>query len=154
MQVRIIHEIEDAREQGKVIVFTNGCFDLLHVGHVRFLHACKSLGDVLVVGLNSDVSVQKQEKGFHRPINIEQHRKEVLLGLESVDYVLFFDGLGPSDVVKDVRPDIMVKGDDWRGKTIIGSDEVISSGGRLEFLPLTKGMSTTALIEKIQHLSR
>jgi rfaE bifunctional protein nucleotidyltransferase chain/domain len=131
------------RKDGKKIVFTNGCFDILHAGHVRYLKQAKKLGDVLVIGLNSDASVSGIKPG--RPVNTEKNRAEVLSGLASVDYVVIFQEKTPYNLIKTVRPDILVKGGDWHPAEIIGSDiakETLS-------LPFVKGLSTTRIIEKI-----
>ncbi|MDP2157703.1 MAG: D-glycero-beta-D-manno-heptose 1-phosphate adenylyltransferase [Nitrospirota bacterium] len=131
------------RKDGKKIVFTNGCFDILHAGHVRYLKQAKKLGDVLVIGLNSDLSVAGIKPG--RPVNSEKNRAEVLAGLASVDFVVIFCEKTPYNLIKAVRPDLLVKGGDWRPEEIIGSDiakETLS-------LPFVKGLSTTRIIEKI-----
>jgi len=131
------------RKDGKKIVFTNGCFDILHAGHVRYLKQAKKLGDVLVIGLNSDASVSGIKPG--RPVNTEKNRAAVLAGLASVDYVVIFREKTPYNLIKAVRPDLLVKGGDWKIEEIIGSDiakETLS-------LPFVKGLSTTRIIEKI-----
>ncbi len=131
------------RKDGKKIVFTNGCFDILHAGHVRYLKQAKKLGDVLVIGLNSDTSVSGIKPG--RPINSEKNRAEVLSGLASVDYLVIFKEKTPYNLIKAARPDVLVKGGDWQPEEIIGSDiakETLS-------LPFVKGLSTTRIIEKI-----
>lgn len=136
------------RTLGKKIVFTNGCFDLLHAGHVRYLAAARAAGDVLAVGLNSDVSVRKiKDEG--RPINHQDHRTEVLAGLASVDYIIRFDEPDPLRLIRAVKPDILVKGADWAEADIIGAEEVKSFGGRVIRIPLTPDVSTTGIIEKI-----
>lgn len=131
------------RKDGKKIVFTNGCFDILHAGHVRYLKQAKKLGDVLVVGLNSDASVSGIKPG--RPVNRQKNRAEVLSGLASVDYVVIFNEKTPYNLIKAVRPDVLVKGGDWKPEDIIGSD--IAKETRS--LPFVKGLSTTRIIEKI-----
>jgi len=131
------------RAEGKKIVFTNGCFDILHAGHVRYLKRARRLGDVLIVGLNSDRSVSAIKPG--RPINSENNRAEVLAGLAAVDYVVVFSEKTPYNLIKALKPDILVKGGDWKKEDIIGSDiakETLS-------LPFVKGISTTRTIEKI-----
>jgi rfaE bifunctional protein nucleotidyltransferase chain/domain len=139
--------IESQKAGGKKIVFTNGCFDILHIGHVRCLKEAKSLGDLLVVGLNSDRSVSciKPE----RPVNPQDQRAEVLASLEMVDYVTIFDEETPYELIKLLRPDVLVKGGDWKKEEIVGSDiaKVTYS------LPYVKGVSTSAIIEKIKKLS-
>lgn len=131
------------RKDGKKIVFTNGCFDILHAGHVRYLKQAKKLGDVLIIGLNSDASVSGIKPG--RPINSEKNRAEVLSGLASVDYVVIFKEKTPYNLVKAVIPDILVKGGDWKPQEIIGSDIAKETFS----LPFVKGLSTTRIIEKI-----
>jgi len=131
------------RAEGKKIVFTNGCFDILHAGHVKYLRQARRLGDVLIVGLNSDKSVSSIKPG--RPINSEKNRAELLAGLAAVDYVVVFSEKTPYNLIKVLKPDILVKGGDWKKEDIIGSDiakETLS-------LPFVKGISTTKIIEKI-----
>jgi D-beta-D-heptose 7-phosphate kinase/D-beta-D-heptose 1-phosphate adenosyltransferase len=140
---------ESLRREGKRIVFTNGCFDILHAGHVRYLKKAKNLGDVLIVGLNSDSSVRKI-KGKDRPINNQKDRAEVLSALESVDYVVIFAEETPEKLIKMVMPDVLVKGSDWKGKKIAGGDIVKKNGGRVVLIPLLKGRSTTKVIQKIK----
>ncbi len=132
-----------------MIVFTNGCFDILHRGHIDLLKRARALGDKLVVGLNSDNSV-KRIKGPDRPYQNENDRKEVLLGLESVDEVIIFDELTPENLIYQIKPDVLVKGGDWAPNEIIGSDYVIANGGRVVSLPLLNGHSTTAIINKME----
>ena len=132
----------------KKLVFTNGCFDILHVGHVRYLQAAKDLGDVLIVGLNTDESVKKL-KGENRPINNEADRAEVLLALKSVDHVVFFDEQTAESLIAEVKPDIYVKGGDYTLETLPEAKIVQSYGGRVEFIPMVAGRSTTNVINKI-----
>ncbi|MFA4983921.1 MAG: D-glycero-beta-D-manno-heptose 1-phosphate adenylyltransferase [Candidatus Omnitrophota bacterium] len=136
------------RKKGERIVFTNGCFDLLHYGHVRYLEAAKKKGDVLVVALNSDSSI-KRIKGRKRPIINKDDRAGTIAALESVDYVTVFDEDTPLKIIKLLRPDIIVKGADWNHKNIVGADFVRSYGGKVDTLKLSQGRSTTAIIEKI-----
>ncbi len=136
------------QKTGKRIVFTNGCFDILHVGHVRYLTAAKSEGDVLVVGLNSDVSV-KSIKGEKRPIVSQAQRAEVLAGLTCVDYITFFDEPDPLTLIRSLVPDVLVKGDDWPEDRIIGADFVKSKGGRVVRVPVVPGASTSQIIKQI-----
>jgi len=136
------------KRQGKTIVFTNGCFDLLHLGHVKYLQDAKRKGDTLVVAINSDHSVRKI-KGTKRPIVKEKDRLMILAALESVDYVLLFDEETPLKVIKTLKPDILVKGRDWDRASIVGSDIVLSYGGEVSRIGLVKGRSTTDLIKKI-----
>ena len=135
----------------KAIVFTNGCFDIIHAGHVRYLNKAKSLGDILVVGLNSDSSV-KNIKGEKRPIVPQRERAEVLSGLEAVDYVVFFNEPTPIRLIKAVLPDILVKGADWASHAIVGADVVKAAGGKIARVKLVKGRSTTNIIKKILEL--
>jgi D-glycero-beta-D-manno-heptose 1-phosphate adenylyltransferase len=136
------------RESGKKIVFTNGCFDILHAGHVRYLAAARSEGDVLVVGLNSDLSV-KMIKDPGRPIIDQAHRSEVLSGLSCVDHIIFFDEADPLALIKAVKPDVLVKGADWEVEDIVGADIVSANGGKVVRVPVVSEISTTAIIEKI-----
>ncbi len=134
-------------QRGRV-VFTNGCFDIIHAGHVRYLTQAKSKGDILVVGLNSDASVRRL-KGKTRPINSQKDRREVLSALASVDFVVTFKDDTPLELIKYIRPDILVKGGDWKNKSIIGSDFVESYGGKTLTVPYLSERSTSAIIKKI-----
>lgn len=134
---------------GRKVVFTNGCFDILHRGHVSYLNEAKSQGDLLVVGLNSDSSV-KRLKGKSRPINTEQDRKYVLENLKCIDFVFIFEEDTPYDLIKKIRPDILVKGGDWKPEDIVGSDIVLKDGGEVRSLQFIDGLSTTNIIKKIQ----
>ncbi|HEY5593996.1 MAG TPA: D-glycero-beta-D-manno-heptose 1-phosphate adenylyltransferase [Nitrospiria bacterium] len=136
------------RKRGRRIVFTNGCFDLLHIGHLRYLERARRHGDRLVVGINSDRSVKKI-KGPIRPLLPQAERAEVLAALSCVDYVTIFDEPDPLAVITALRPDVLVKGSDWGKNKIIGRDVVERRGGRVRRVPLIKGVSTTKLIEKI-----
>ncbi len=140
--------LDDARAAGRRIVFTNGVFDILHPGHLRYLQAARRHGDLLVVGLNSDASVRRN-KGPSRPINPENERAEVLAALECVDAVSIFDDDTPADIIKRVRPDVLVKGADWPADQIVGRDTVEAGGGRVILEPVERGYSTTAIIEKV-----
>jgi D-glycero-beta-D-manno-heptose 1-phosphate adenylyltransferase len=133
--------------RNKKIVFTNGCFDIIHKGHVHYLQEAKKLGDVLVVGLNSDASV-KRLKGSSRPINSEEDRKFVLEGLRSVDFVEIFDTDTPLELIKRVKPKFLVKGGDWEIQKIVGSQEVMAYGGQVLTINFVDGYSTTKIIEK------
>ncbi len=137
--------------KNKKIVFSNGCFDILHAGHVRYLSLAKSKGDVLIIGLNSDSSV-KRLKGPKRPINCQKDRAQVLSALESVDFVVYFSDDTPIKLIKLIKPDVLVKGSDWKNKNIVGSDIVKSSGGKVLTVPFLPGRSTTATINKIGKL--
>ena len=136
------------RSEGKRIVFTNGCFDLLHAGHVRYLNQARALGDALAVGLNSDRSVRAL-KGEGRPIVPEEERAEVLAALGCIDYVFVFDDLTPQRVIDAVVPDVLIKGADWGLDEIVGRQTVENAGGIVRNIPLVEGMSTTSLINKI-----
>ncbi len=141
--------IEALRKKGRVIVFTNGCFDLLHVGHVRYLARARSEGDVLVVGLNSDRSVSAL-KGPRRPVQRQEDRAEILGSLRSVDYVVIFDEDTPIGLITVLKPDVLVKGEDWKEDDIVGAKEVKSWGGRIVRAAFSPGASTTTLIEKMK----
>ena len=136
--------VDAARAEGRRVVFTNGCFDILHVGHVRYLKAAKTMGDVLMVGLNTDRSVSTLKRG--RPVVPEGQRAEVIAALETVDYVTLFDEETPYELIRLVRPDVLVKGGDWKKEEIVGSDIVPETHS----LPFVDGMSTTKIIEKIR----
>ncbi len=136
------------RKQGKKIAFTNGCFDIMHVGHVTYLQKAKKGNRILVVGLNSDSSV-KQIKGKQRPIVPEAERAAVLAALTCVDYVIIFHEDNPFNVISELRPDVIIKGADWKGKEVIGSDVVTSYGGKVELLPYIDGASTSKIIKRI-----
>lgn len=138
-----------AKTEGKKIVFTNGCFDLLHMGHVQLLREAKKLGDILIVGLNSDKSV-KQIKGAGRPIVPEGERAELIAALEMVDYVTMFDEPDPLNVIRELRPDVLAKGGDWAEDKIVGREFVESYGGRVAVIPFLKGHSTTEIIERMR----
>jgi D-beta-D-heptose 7-phosphate kinase/D-beta-D-heptose 1-phosphate adenosyltransferase len=142
------------RADGHRIVFTNGCFDLMHVGHVRYLDQARRLGDLLVVGLNTDASVRSLGKSPSRPIVPAAQRAEVLGALAAVDYVVLFDEPDPRRLIEEVEPDVLVKGGDWSLGDIIGRDIVERRGGVVTTIPLVPGISTTALIEKIRQSSR
>lgn len=136
------------RLQGKTVVFTNGCFDLLHPGHLRYLEYCKTRGDILIVGLNSDISVRTL-KGDQRPIMAEHDRAEVLAGLACVDYITIFSESTPAALIGKIRPDVLVKGSDWASKGVVGREFVENYGGKVELYELEKGYSTSNIIEKI-----
>ena len=135
------------RRTGARVVFTNGCFDLLHPGHVRYLAAARARGDTLVVGLNSDRSVRKL-KGPGRPVQREEARAGVLAGLSSVDHVVVFDAPTPIELIRTFRPEILAKGADWAASEIVGADEVKSWGGRVVRVDLVPGQSTTRLVRR------
>ena len=140
--------IEFHRKKDEKIVFTNGCYDLIHIGHVRCFREGKRLGDILIVALNSDRSV-RSIKDPPRPIISQEERAEIISSLESVDYVTIFDQDDPRDIIASVKPDILVKGGDWNLNTIVGREIVESYGGKVFALPLVKGVSTTQIIKTI-----
>jgi len=141
-------ERERLRETGKKVVFTNGCFDLLHPGHVRYLQQARNLGDALIVALNSDRSV-RELKGDKRPILTEDERAEVMAALACVDYVTIFDEPTPREIIAALLPDILVKGGDWGIDRIVGREEVEAAGGQVMSSPFVEGCSTTDVIERI-----
>jgi len=146
-----VDELLDARRaRGERIVFTNGCFDLMHAGHVRYLKFARSQGDCLVVGLNSDRSVKKQDKGGDRPLVRQADRAETLAAVESVDFVVLFDEPTPLRLIQRLKPDVLVKGEDWRERGVVGQSFVENRGGRVAFAPLLKGRSTTRLLDRIR----
>ena len=145
---KLIIAVKKLKKQGKKIVFTNGCYDLLHGGHVRFLAAAKKMGDVLVLALNSDASVRRI-KGPKRPVTNQDERAEVMSALESVDIVTIFDENDPYNIIKDIVPDVLVKGGDWALDKIIGADIVQAAGGKVRNVPYVKGKSTTNIIAKV-----
>jgi D-glycero-beta-D-manno-heptose 1-phosphate adenylyltransferase len=139
--------LELGKRKNKKVVFTNGCFDLLHIGHVRYLREAKGLGDLLIVGLNSDWSV-KQLKGESRPVQNENDRAEILSSLEFVDYTFIFNELTPLESIQKIKPQVLVKGGDWKIDQIVGSTFVMANGGEVHSLPFVPGRSTTQIIEK------
>jgi rfaE bifunctional protein nucleotidyltransferase chain/domain len=141
----------DARSKGSSVVFTNGCFDLLHRGHVHVLREAKACGDLLITGVNSDKSVKKI-KGPARPVLPESDRSELLASLEMVDYVVLFDEPDPYELISAIRPNVLVKGGDWSDAKIVGADLVEEAGGRVVVIPYIKGASTTEIIERIKNL--
>ena len=153
-----IFTLEDIKRQvsrwklvSKRIVFTNGCFDILHAGHLDLLSKAAMLGDVMVVGLNSDASVRRL-KGSERPVNDEHFRALLLAHLQMVDAVVVFGEDTPLDLITLVKPDVLVKGGDYRAQDIVGYQEVMTGGGQVEIIPLVEGLSTSALIERIRTL--
>lgn len=146
---KIATTVSRLRSQGKSMVFTNGCFDILHAGHVLYLEQAKARGDVLIVGLNSDSSVTRL-KGNNRPVVPQKERSLVLAALESVDYVVVFDQDTPYELIQLIQPDVLVKGGDWQPEDIVGSDIVLKRGGTVRSLSYQKGLSTTSIIERIE----
>ena len=136
------------REEGKQVVFTNGCFDLIHFGHVQYLQEAKALGDVLVLGLNSDASVQRL-KGDKRPLISQAERAHILAALNCIDYVVIFDEDTPLELIEAVTPDILVKGGDYSPETVVGREHVEKHGGKVEIIRFVDGRSTTSLVEKV-----
>jgi len=149
-QPELAREVQQLRQTGKKIVFTNGCFDILHIGHVRYLQEAKHLGDVLIVGVNSDRSVRRL-KGPERPIVGESDRAEILAALACVDYVTIFDQDTPYQLIADLMPHILVKGGDWPLESVVGADLVINNGGQVILMPVTDGQSTSGIVERIKH---
>ncbi len=148
----LLRERTHLRSEGKCLVFTNGVFDLLHVGHVRYLAQARALGDALVVAINSDRSV-RELKGEHRPVTNEQERAELLAALRHVSYVTVFDDISPRSLIATLLPDVLVKGGDYDLDEIHGREEVEAAGGRVVSLPFIEGASTTAIIERIRVMS-
>lgn len=141
---------ERERRSGRSIVFTNGVFDLLHVGHVRYLKYARSLGDVLIVGVNADASVRRLGKGADRPVTAEADRAELLSSLSAVDAVVIFEEDTPAAVIERLGPDVLVKGADWQGRDLPGRDTVERRGGRVVFAPFEPGYSTTNILERLK----
>lgn len=138
-----------ARGSGRRVVFTNGCFDLVHVGHVRYLAAARDAGDLLIIGVNDDASVRRL-KGPSRPLVPEAARVEVLAALAAVDYVTLFGEDTPYDLISAVQPDVLVKGSDWAADDVVGRDIVEARGGRVLLIPVVAGFSTTSLLERLR----
>ncbi len=150
---KLTGELKKLRKKGKKVVFTNGCFDIVHAGHVRYLKKAKALGDILVVGLNSDSSV-RSIKGDKRPIVPEKERAEVMGALWFVDYVVIFNDPTPLKLISAIRPDVLAKGSDWAAKDIAGGDIVKVHGGKIARITLVKGRSTTNIIKRILELHK
>jgi len=144
--------IASLKIQNKKIVFTNGCFDILHAGHCQFLNKAKKLGDILIVGLNNDNSIKRIKANKNRPINNEINRAIVLNSLRSVDYVILFEENTPFNIINKIIPDILVKGNDYNVNDIVGADVVINNGGSVITIDLVEGLSTTNIIEKIKNI--
>lgn len=142
--------VKELQKQNKKVVFTNGCFDILHSGHVVLLEKARSEGDVLVLGINTDDSVRRL-KGAPRPINDQIERARVLAGLEAVSYVTFFDEDTPAQIIKEILPDVLVKGGDYALDEIVGRKTIQDNGGRVVTIPLVKGRSTSNIIKKIKY---
>jgi D-beta-D-heptose 7-phosphate kinase/D-beta-D-heptose 1-phosphate adenosyltransferase len=151
---QLLSTLSAERAEGKQIVFTNGCFDLMHIGHTRYLQAAKELGDILVVGVNSDTSVHSLDKAPDRPIIPDAQRAEVLAALGCVDYVVVFNESDPLQLITSVQPDILVKGGDWALDRIVGRDIVEARGGVVTTIPLVPGLSTTGLLQRIRSIAK
>ncbi len=145
-----VARVKRARDEGKVVVFTNGVFDILHPGHIRYLRDARALGDLLIVGVNSDRSVKELAKAPDRPINGEAERAEIIRALASVDAVVIFDEATPYEIISAIQPDVLVKGADWGENAIVGRDVVEARGGKVVRVALAEGYSTTKLIERIR----
>jgi rfaE bifunctional protein nucleotidyltransferase chain/domain len=145
--------VAQIQAHGRRVVFTNGCFDLLHVGHVRYLQAARALGDFLVLGLNDDASVRRLSKGSDRPLTPQNERAEILAALACVDLVVIFSQDTPLELILALRPDILVKGGDYTPDTIVGRPEVLSWGGEVHVIPFVPGKSTSILIARIRGYS-
>ena len=138
-------------QRDKKIIFTNGCFDILHIGHIKYLKEAKAKGDILVLGLNSDASVRRL-KGPSRPVNSEKDRMDMLAEMEFIDYVVLFEEDTPYELITRVRPDVLVKGGDYQADNIVGADFVRSYGGSVEVIPFVEGKSTTNIINSMKRL--
>ncbi len=149
-QDELILQVQARKRKGQRVVFTNGCFDLLHPGHVRLLEQARSLGDALVVAINSDASV-RQLKGAHRPVIPEGERAEILAALAAVDYAVVFQEPTPQRLIATLLPDVLVKGSDWGPSEVVGREEVEAAGGRVVSIPLEAGYSTTRLLERMRN---
>ncbi|OKL40758.1 D-glycero-beta-D-manno-heptose 1-phosphate adenylyltransferase [Pontibacter flavimaris] len=147
---QLLEQVQSWRSQGQKIVFTNGCFDLLHLGHVDYLEKAKHLGDKLVLGLNTDASISRI-KGPSRPLQDEMSRARVMASLLFIDAVVLFNEETPLELIKAVQPDILVKGDDYAVEQIVGHEEVQARGGAVKTVPLVKGYSTTSIVKKIEN---
>lgn len=150
---RALEIVKAWKAQGDKVVFTNGCFDILHLGHVDYLEQARMLGNKLVLALNTDASVKRQNKGPERPINDQESRARLLASLFFVDLVVFFDQDTPYDIIAYLLPDILVKGDDYAVTNIVGADLVVAHGGEVKTIPLVKGYSTTSIVNKIKNLN-
>ncbi len=145
-RIKLKDIISQLKSEGKKVVFTNGCFDIIHVGHIRYLNDAKTLGDILVIGLNTDNSISKIKPG--RPVVPETQRAEVLAALSMVDYITLFDEDTPYKLIKELKPDVLVKGADWKSEDIVGGDLV----KEVYTLPFVEGVSTSEIIKKIQNV--
>jgi len=148
-----VARVTEARRAGKRVVFTNGCFDLLHVGHVRYLADARAAGDLLVVGVNADASVRRLAKGAERPVVPQAARAEVLAALAAVDLVTVFEEDTPAEIIAAIVPDVLVKGADWAPDQVVGREVVEANGGRVLLVPVVEGFSTTALVERLRRIN-
>ena len=146
---KLTNELNELKSQGKRIIFTNGCFDILHLGHVSYLKQAKELGDILVLALNTDDSVKKL-KGDSRPINNQQDRALVINELKSIDYVTFFSEDTPYNIIKTLKPNIIAKGGDYSPEQVVGKDIVERYGGKVEIIPFVEGKSTTNIVNRMR----
>ena len=146
------NRIQEWQFDGEIVVFTNGCFDLLHRGHIEYLTEAKGLGSKLIIGLNGDVSVRKL-KGINRPIQLEHDRAVILDALQVVDAVVIFSEETPLELIRELKPDILVKGGDYSEASVVGAEDVRKNGGAVRILPFRKGCSTSLLLEKIQEIN-
>ena len=146
------NRIQEWQSDGEIVVFTNGCFDLLHRGHIEYLTEAKGLGSKLIIGLNGDVSVLKL-KGINRPIQLEHDRAVILDALQVVDAVVIFSEETPLELIRELKPDILVKGGDYSEASVVGAEDVRKNGGAVRILPFRKGCSTSLLLEKIQEIN-
>lgn len=146
---KLTNELNELKSQGKRIIFTNGCFDILHLGHVSYLKQAKELGDILVLALNTDDSVKKL-KGDSRPINNQQDRALVINELKSIDYVTFFSEDTPYNIIKTLKPNIIAKGGDYSPEQVVGKDIVERYGGKVEIIPFVEGKSTTNIVHRMR----
>jgi rfaE bifunctional protein nucleotidyltransferase chain/domain len=153
-QSELILRVAEEKRNGRRAVFTNGCFDLLHPGHVDCLEKARALGDFLIVAVNSDASVRSLEKGGNRPLVLQDDRARIIAALASVDYVTIFDESTPRVLIAAVLPNVLVKGGDWAPDQIVGRQEVEAAGGRVVSIPLLPGYSTTKLIEHIRNVGK
>ena len=144
-------KLEELRKKGEKIAFTNGCFDILHVGHIRYLREAKKTADVLVLALNSDSSVRSL-KGKERPLVPEKERAEIIAALEFIDFVTIFNELTPLELINYLKPDILIKGGDWAEEDVVGREEIKEWGGRVAIIPEVEGKSTTNIVEKLKKL--
>ena len=147
----LLSRLSQNRLAGKTIVFTNGCFDILHKGHIQYLYDASAFGDFLIVGLNSDASVSRL-KGDRRPVQDEESRSSVLASLFFVDYIVLFEEDTPIKLISHIKPDVLIKGGDYRAEEIVGYDVVSNSGGKVIILPFLEGYSTSTIIDKLKNL--